>query len=477
VALHISLVGRRDLSTEIFRQVRDAILAGVFNPGDLLPSSREMARTLSVSRMTVTVAYERLESEGFTTARARTGVYVSDTVETVRRTDATEGPRGVLVPQRMWQSIDLPKPFANPPPFNFRTGTIDPTLFPLRVWRGIVTRTLRSHASLIGTYGDHAGHHELRLAIARHIAISRGMQTSAEDVTVTSGAQQAIDVLARVLMKSGDRVALEDPGYPPVRRLFQSLGFRVCGVDVDDEGLVVDVIPLGVRVVYVTPSHQYPLGVAMTLRRRQALLEWAHRRGAAIIEDDYDSEFRFGGRPLEPLRTLDTAGRVIYVGSFSKALLPGLRLGFIVAPRSLRASIHKAKSVMDWHTSTLEQLALARFLDEGVLATHVRQSKRVYGQRHDLILDLLTRNFADHLQPIPSVTGLHVCALARRLTVRNLGSITERALAVGVGVQSLSFFAVGENQRAGIVLGYGGIPTKRIEEGLRRLRRCFEARP
>jgi GntR family transcriptional regulator/MocR family aminotransferase len=448
---------------------------GALRPGDTLPPSREMARTLSVSRMTVTVAYERLTSEGFTTSRARAGTFVNGAVTHLRGRPELHTD-DALRPRRVWQSIDLPAPFTNPPEFNFRTGVPDPSLLPHQAWRRIVGRVLRANATAVSSYSDPSGLPELRETIARHVAVSRGVQASADDIIVTNGTQQALDMLTRVLLDPGDGIAMEDPGYPPARRLFESVGVSVHGVRVDEEGLVVDGIPRRVRTVYVTPSHQYPLGVAMTLRRRRALLAWAQRHSAAVIEDDYDSEFRFGGRPLEPLRTLDTDGHVIYVGSFSKTLLPGARLGFIAAPRSLRSALHKAKSVADWHTPTLEQLALARFIDDGAFARHIRKVNRVYHQRHDLILNILRRDFADHLEPIPSDTGLHVSAVARKASVQQIATIAERARAVGVAIQVLAFFSVSDKPRSGIVLGYGGVPTARIEEGLHRLRKCFTPR-
>ncbi|CCV07142.1 Uncharacterized HTH-type transcriptional regulator yhdI (fragment) [Mesorhizobium metallidurans STM 2683] len=199
-------------------------------------------------------------------------------------------------------------------------------------------------------------------------------------------------------MEPGDRIAVEDPCYGPPRHLFKSLGIHVVGVPVDREGLLVEALPRGVRAVYVTPSHQYPLSVTMTLPRRQALLAWAERNNAAIIEDDYDSEFRFADRPLEPLQTLDTRGRVVYVGSFSKTMLPTLRLGFLVTPPSLRLALHKAKFVSDWHSSTLGQAALARFIDEGAFARHIRRVSAIYRERHQILADAITRDFAEHLE-------------------------------------------------------------------------------
>jgi GntR family transcriptional regulator/MocR family aminotransferase len=245
---------------------------------------------------------------------------------------------------------------------------------------------------------------------------------------------------------------------------------------VDREGLIVDALPRGVRAVYVTPSHQYPLSVTLTLPRRQALLAWAERNNAAIIEDDYDSEFRFGGRPLEPLQTLDTKGRVVYVGSFSKTMLPTLRLGFLVAPPSLRAALHRAKFVSDWHSSTLAQAALARFIDDGAFGRHVRRATATYRERHKMVTDAVARDFASHLELVPSTTGLHVTALAWTMSTDRIATVACRAAERSVAVQTLSSFAMsaGAGPRAGIMLGYGAIPTARIEEGLRLLRACFD---
>jgi GntR family transcriptional regulator / MocR family aminotransferase len=313
----------------------------------------------------------------------------------------------------------------------------------------------------------------LRAAIAHHIGLSRGIEASPDDVVVTCGTQQALDVLARVLLSSGDRIAVEDPGYLPARQLFCSLGIHVAGVPVDREGLVVEALPDRVRAVYVTPSHQYPLGVTMSLPRRRALLAWAERNDAAIIEDDYDSEFRFGGRPLEPLKTLDTRGRVIYLGSFSKTLLPTLRIGFLVSPRSLQTATHKATFVSHWHAPTVAQTALAHLIDDGDFARHIRRADRVYRKRHEMLVTVVEQELADHLEIIPSATGLHVTALARTASAEQIEAVVCRAAEADVAVQRLSSFAVGGIVRAGIVLGYGAIPLERIQEGLRRLRQSF----
>jgi GntR family transcriptional regulator / MocR family aminotransferase len=253
-----------------------------------------------------------------------------------------------------------------------------------------------------------------------------------------------------------------------------SLGAEVVGVPVDDQGLVVEAIPPRTRLVHITPSHQFPLGVAMALPRRLALLAWAERHDAAVVEDDYDSEFRYGGRPIEPLQTLDRSGRVIYVGSFSKTLLATLRLGFLVTPSSLVAAVRSAKYLADWHTPLPTQAALADFIDQGLFVRHLRRMRMVHQRRHRQIVESLDDRFADHLKPVPSAAGLHVAATAPASTPEELRAVLSRASAAGVTLQPLSMFDVGPPSQPGIVLGYGAIPTTDIQEGPGRLRRGLD---
>jgi GntR family transcriptional regulator / MocR family aminotransferase len=474
VTFHVSLVGRTDLSGEIYRQIRQAILDGRLRPGERLSPTRELAAALMVSRSTVTVAYESLLAEGFATSHTGAGTFVSHQLEAQRPTSKTRRSTARAIQVRgVWETIPLQTDFDRAARFDFRTGLPDASLFPHRAWRRVVAHALRSREIAAGIYEKPAGNWDLRAAIARHIGISRSVSGSPDDVIVTNGTQQALDIVARVLLEPGDVVAVEKPGYLPPKQLFKALGARVIGVPVDSEGLVVDALPAEARVVYVTPSHQYPLGVAMSLSRRRALLAWAERHNAVVVEDDYDSEFRFGGRPLEPLQTIDSTGRVVYVGTFSKTLLPALRLAFMVVPPSLREAAHKAKYVTDWHTATLAQSALAQFIDEGTFARHIRRVGRSYGERHEMLTSEIKRNFGDYLDLIPSSTGLHVAAYARRASVDDIDAIASRAFNLGVAIRS---FPLEGEPRAGIMLGYGAIETARIAEGLRRLRRCFDER-
>ena len=469
--IHVSLLGRADLTGEIYRQLRGAIIAGRLRAGDALPPTRELARRLSVSRGTVAVAYDRLSGEGFVTSRIGAGTFVTGWV--ARGEAAPNAAEGALRPRPVWERIPVSAAFAAPARYEFRTGLPDASRFPFQTWRRLMARELSTSAVGRGEYGDPAGHPALRGAIARHVGASRGVARTHQQVIVTSGTQQAFDLIARVLLAPGERVAVEDPGYAPSRRLFESLGLEVTGVPVDEQGLVVDALPADARLVYVTPSHQYPLGTAMSLPRRAALLAWADRHDAAIIEDDYDSEFRYGGRPIEPLCTLDANGRVIYVGSFSKSMLPTLRVGFVIAPLALCAALRAAKYVTDWHTALPTQAALAQFIDEGHLAGHIRKMRAVYRRRHDMITEAIAGRLSRHLTLVPSAAGLHVSAIARTASADQVRDVAARALAAGVAIQPLSGFRISQPPRAGLALGYGAIEAEDIGEGLLRLSQAF----
>ncbi|MFP2907244.1 PLP-dependent aminotransferase family protein [Pyxidicoccus sp. 3LFB2] len=387
---------------------------------------------------------------------------------------ARRSPTVHLRARSIWSTV--PDPKAPDPALlhDFRVGIPDTGLFPFEVWRRLMARQLRA-ASMPTTYAEASGHPGLRDAVGRHVGIARGVHATAEDILITHGAQQALDLIGRVLIEPGACVAMEEPGFLRARLLFQSLGARVVPVPVDAEGLDVSLLPDDARLVYVTPSHQFPLGMPMSPARRTALLDWARRRDAVVIEDDYDSEFRFGGRPLETLHSLDRSGRVIYVGSFSKVMLPSLRLGFMVAPPSLQRELRLAKHVSDGHSQWPAQGALARFIDEGLLARHIRKMRREYQHRHERILERLTRDFGDWLQPVPSMAGLHLSAMLRPGSRRLEQDVVARANAVGVGLVPLSRYYAGPSAKPGLVLGYGAVATARIDEGLRRLRACISA--
>lgn len=457
--LSVDLTGRGDRTAALYRALLGAVRSGRLGAGDRLPPTRTLARDLGVSRNTVATAYERLTAEGYLEGRVGAGTYVSDVVAgTARRPGGT-----ALRPRDSWTWRPRPVSGEQPvPPFDFRVGIPDAGLFPFDTWRRILTAESRLGADNPGSYADPSGHPRLRRAITRYLAYSRGVDADPDDVIATNGTQQALDLIARVMVEPGDVVAVEDPGYPFARDLFASLGATVVPVPVDAEGLVVAELPTNARLVFTTPSHQFPLGPPLSLARRRALLDHAAAHDTAIIEDDYDSEFRFVERPLDPLHRLDDAGRVIYVGTFSKSLLPSLRAGYLVAPRSLREALRAARQLSDGYGAPPTQAALARFMDEGLLARHIRKAAKVYGVRRAMLSEAIVEQLGMDL--IPSAAGLHLAAF-----LDGGEAIAARARDRGIAVDSIAGYSAGEVRRDGLVFGYGATVTESIGPGMTRL--------
>jgi GntR family transcriptional regulator/MocR family aminotransferase len=465
--LHVSPGPRGERTARIYRDLLEMVRDGRLEAGERLPPTRELAERLEVSRGTVSAAYDRLVAEGFLESRPGSGTFVSrDAVP--RQQGRRRAPAGrAVAPHPRWASLPDPVPDAPPLELDLSVGGPDTSLFPLAVWRRVVSSTLRPSLLRAPAY-DGTGHPDLQGEIARFVGASRSVVAGPDDVLLTNGAQQALDLVARALLGPGDVVAVEDPGYTAAVRLFASHGARVTGVPVDEEGLVVDELPRAARLVYVTPSHQFPTGAAMSLRRRLALLDWAARRDAVVLEDDYDSEFRFEDRPLEPLQSLDRDGRVVYVGSFSKILMPVLRVGYLVAPQSLQSPLRTAKLLTDWQGDVVTQGALARFMAEGLLSTHLRRATRVYRERRAALLEGLAERTDGRLAVIPSAAGLHVCATFADPGVDDL-AVVRRAAARGVAVEPLSPRFHTLPPRAGLALGFRHVTVDRIPEAIRRL--------
>ena len=462
--LHLDLDGVGDRTSRIYSALLDAVLDGRLRPGDRLPPSRELARQLGVARGTVGTAYDRLVAEGFLEARVGAGTFVSSDARARR---GRRAPAGEVRPRAVWDALPPPVPDASPAEFDLSVGGPDTSLFPLATWRRLVSATLRPSLLQASAY-EGGGHPELQREVARTVGLSRSVVAGPEDVVLTGGAQQALDVVSRALVEPGDVVVVEDPAYTAAVRLFASHGARVVGVPVDEEGLVVDLLPRSARMVYVTPSHQFPTGAVMSLRRRIALLDWARRRNTVVVEDDYDSEFRFEDRPLAPLQSLDRDGRVVYVGSFSKTLMPSLRVGYLVAPRSLQSTVRQAKMLTDWQGDAVTQGALARFMAEGLLAAHVKRLTRVYGERRAALLEALEQLPAGVLEVLPSAAGLHVCTYFVDRAVDDR-KVAEAAHAAGVAVEPVSPRFVTADPRPGLALGFRRVPADRMADAVRRL--------
>jgi GntR family transcriptional regulator / MocR family aminotransferase len=466
--LYLHLGENGGLAEQIFAQLHERISVGALPPGTVLPSSRELAARLSVSRATVVTAYERLAAHGLIRSRAGIGSFV-----TGRRASTSSVPvESPLRPRAIWgaEHLAVPDLTVQDAEFDFAPGIPARSRFPFARWRALLNDQLRTRTD--ANYSDPAGSTRLREALAQHLVVSRGLRTVPEQLVITSGAQQAFDIAARVLLEPGDTVAVEDPGYLPAYRAFLAYGARVVGVPVDGEGLVVDQLPAGTRMVYVTPSHQFPLGMPMSESRREALLAWAARHDAAIIEDDYDSEYRFTGRPLTPLQATDRDGRVLYVGSFSKTLLPALRIGFLGVPATLGEAARRAKFVADYGTAGHVQAALAAFIEEGDLARYIRRMRHSYERRHHVLIGTLREHFAGRLEPIESSGGTHMAALLTPGQPPDTNLAT-RALAEGVNLGTISRWGIEGLGPNGFVFGYGAISADRIPDGLAALRRVI----
>jgi len=473
--------GSRDAARSLYRQLKAAIEDGRLASGAKLPASRKAAEIFGLARNTVAEVYDRLLNEGYVVARQGSGTYVaglppdpapSPAVVSAYRLNAFWLEEDVTAAMGFWRDGEA-KPAAGTP-IDFRPALIDSRLFPFETYRRVSAKQLRGlekkPASFKSPQGNQGNFH-LREAITNHIALTRAVVCRPDDVVVASGAQQSFDLLARILVTPGETVvAVEDPGYPPMRVAFAAAGARIVPVAVDEEGLVVDALPADASVICVCPSHQFPLGVTLSKRRRAALVEFARRRGAVIVEDDYDGEFRFDGNPLQSLRAAEAADVVFYVGTFSKCMLPSLRLGFIVAPDWARKTLVAAKNCLDWHCSTPLQTVVAAFIAEGHLTHHVRKMRQIYKKRRQLLQDLLRRDFAAVLEPVPSFYGMHVAAFARDGV--DVERAVERLARSSVKIHSLRRYYQGE-PRDGLVFGYGAVDLPEIERGLALLRKVL----
>ena len=458
----------RELLRSVHGQLRAAILDGRLQPDTRLPSTRGFAAAVGVSRNTAMAVYDLLLSEGYLVVRPGSGTYVAAiSPRPSQRPSAETGADSRL--NEAWRRTPPVLPAVDGAlDFDFRPGLPDKSVFPLPVWRRLFARVLREWSKTPAGYDHPQGRPALRTAIAKHVSFARAVSCSPEQIVVTAGAQQAFDLLARILVTPGrTTVAVEDPGYPPLRNAFSAAGARVAAVPVDAEGLRVDCLPADARVICVTPSHQFPLGLTLSAKRRVALLEWAQETEAVVVEDDYDGEFRLGGRPLDALQTLDGSGSVCYVGTFSKSLFPELRLGFVVAPSWALDALVAAKASADWYCPTPSQDTLAAFVDEGHLARHVRKMSKIYAERRAVLLRALSRHGGDRLQPVGDAVGLHL-AVELRPDIPAHELVTSAA-ANGIRLYALERYALGKPAPNGLALGYGMIPSERIDAAVERL--------
>ncbi len=465
--------GAQPYHRQVFEQVRRAILEGTLASGDRLPSTRACARMLGLARNTVARAYEDLLAAGYLAGRVGSGTYVS--------AGLAPGPVSAQAP-----AVVKPTAAAIPSslttgylPFDFRPGIPDWEAFPRALWLRLVGRAMKLRAAELSRYGEPGGHLPLRAAISRYLAVSRGVSAGPEQVVIVSGSQQGLDLIARVTLSPADAVALEDPGYPEARHVLAAAA-RPYFVPVDGEGIDVGALErlcrrgAGPRLVSVTPSHQFPTGVTLSLSRRFALLELAARRNALIVEDDYDSEFRLPGRTLESLQGLDRAQRTVYLGTFSTVLFPPLRVGYVVLPPGLVEPVLRAKWLADRQTATLEQLALTDFLEEGHFERHLRRMRRLVDSRRAALRSAVETHASEWLALPEPRAGMHQVA-GLTLSLRGLDAqaverrVSAAALSRGIGVAPVAPCWSRPPRHPALLLGYAALPEEKIRRGIKLL--------
>jgi GntR family transcriptional regulator/MocR family aminotransferase len=435
-----------------------------------VPSTRALAGELEVSRFPVLAAYDQLLHEGYLTGRTGAGTFVSASLpdDAFRPAPVGRGAtrggnvRWASVPRAATERVRI-RDEGGLNPFRISLPGLDQ--FPHAEWGRLVVRHARSLPPALMAYGDPAGLESLRAEIAQHLRTARAVRCEADQVLIVSGSQAALRIAAAVLLEGGDGIAIEEPGYAGARTALLSGGARAFPVPVDGQGLAVaELRALGaqVRAVYVTPSHQYPLGVSMTATRRLELLEWAGRHEAWVLEDDYDSEYRYVSRPLGSLQGMDAHGRVIYIGSFSKVLFPSLRVGYLVVPPALTERFADAREALDLFSPTLYQLALADFLRDGHFTRHLRRTRAVYARRRAALLEGLARHCAARLSVLNADAGLHVSTVLPSGT--DDVAVVRRLRSRGLTANPLSTCYLGPSPQSGLLLGFGGFDERRLLE-------------
>ncbi len=476
--------------TPMYRQLYDwfrrAIIDGQMRPGQRVPSTRGLAAELKMSRIPVLNAYEQLLAEGYFETFVGAGTCVARSIpddtlspQAVKARKGMQEKVGKLGPRRMSRRgaalthVPAQSWLDNLGAFRVSLPALDH--FPIGIWSKLVARHSRRPPRGIMAYSDAMGYPPFRDAIAEYLGAVRGVRCEASQILVTTGSQQALQISAQVLLDPKDRVWMEEPGYPGARQAFMTAGAQLIPVRVDHDGMnVAEIIRRGpdARAVYVTPSHQYPMGMTMSATRRMLLLNWAVRSGAWIIEDDYDSEYRFGSRPIASLQGLDTDGRVIYIGTFSKVMFPALRLGYAVVPKDVVAAFSAARDAADIFSSTLYQAVLTDFIREGHFARHIRRMRMLYMERRRALVNAIQSQMGDMFEVIGAEAGMHLVALLPPGT--DDVAVSRKAAEKGISAIPLSTCYLEPPTTGGLILGYGGANAHQIHDGIRKLRMSIQ---
>ncbi|GAB6853797.1 MocR-like pyridoxine biosynthesis transcription factor PdxR [Asaia astilbis] len=459
----------------IQRAIRQLILDSVLGPGKPLPASRALATSLGVSRDTVEAAYTQLHAEGFIERRVGSGSFVAEVTEfglkdrrsnrdvRARRQEADLSGRGAAIVEGGGMRTMLS-------PIAFTHGMPETRNFPIQLWERLQRQVLREYGTKALLHGDPQGAEPLRRAIADYVNLERGARATADRVLVLTCSQQAMTLCANMLLNPGDRIFIEDPAYQGARKAFNAAGLDCVFVPVDRQGMVVEHImndPLGAKAVSLTPSHQFPTGAKLSLDRRLMLIDWAERHGAWLLEDDYDSEFHYNGKPTECVQGLDPHDRTIYIGTFTKSLFPSLRIGYVVLPPQLVGPMTIARSLLDGHTSVIPQLTLARFMSGGHFGAHIRSMRGLYAERLEALTHFVRQYLSDFVEPYVPFGGLQMpCVLICDLSER---AIIDAGRREGIELFGLSSLNASQHAQTGFLLGFAAYTPPELEAAVKKL--------
>ena len=462
------------LYLQLYQQLREAILHGDFGSRRRLPPSRVLADELKLARVTVAQAYDQLAAEGFVVQRLGAGTFIAPQLPLSLVAETQAELRPFQPKFSSWGERVRQTAVSNPakpakPEIDFGFGRSFPHIFPYDIWRKLLARYLSTDDAMLSRYGSVAGFLPLREALADYLTRWRGVVCTAEQVVIVNGAQQALDILARLLLEPGEEVLVETPGYADAAALFALNGARLTAVPVDNSGFRVDKIPASsqARLAFVTPSNQFPHGGTLPLTRRLALLQWAQQHDALIIEDDYDGELRYDGRPLAALQGLSADERVIYLGTFSKVLFPALRLSYVVLPTGLVRPFVQAKRLIDRGAPTLTQAAVADFMLEGHFERHLRHLRQAYGLRRETLVAALQTGLPGLVRLADEPAGLHVMLYLPEGVGET--AVIAAAADVGVGTYPAAPYFLNQPSPPAILLGFSGLSEPEIAEGVARL--------
>lgn len=484
LAININQNLSKPLHRQLYEEIRQAILCGRLTPGQRIPSTRFLAKSLSISRSTVTTSYEQLLSEGYLETVTGSGTFVckqipDDLIQSnlikselkIKNHNPASDIKLSKYGETLVQTANVPRIPEPKLQINFRYGTPSLNEFPVKLWRRLLSRYCNANQDWLDYSTQPNGYQPLREAITRYLTRSRAVNCQPEQILITNGTQQALDLILRLLITPGETIAIENPGYLSARIIFETQGAKILPVSVDNSGLIVQELAnspqKNIRLIYVTPSHQFPTGAILSLSRRLELLAWAQQSRKLIIEDDYDSEFRYGEKPIPALQGLDRSDSVLYIGTFSKILFPSLRIGYLVIPKDLVTIFTRAKWLSDRHLPILEQQALAEFINEGYLERHIRKMRSIYDKRRQTLVKALKKYFGKRAKILGEKAGIHV--MARLNTNLSDEEIIQRAASFGIGMMSASPHYMGHCPKGEFIFGYGELTETKLEEGIIKL--------